>query len=62
MIRRACLRMPPMGVVVMLMLAIPASPMAGARAPSALLQDMQLRVEVQVEERHPLVLTLAMVA
>jgi len=54
--------MPPMGVVVMLMVAIPASPMAGARAPSALLQDMQLRVEVQVEERHSLVLTLAMVA
>jgi len=62
MIRRAYLLMLPTGVVVMLMPAIPANPMPAAPAPSALLQDVQLRVNVQVERKHPVVLTLVMVA
>jgi len=62
MIRRAYLLMLPTGVVVMLMPAIPANPMLAAPAPFALLQDVQLRVEVQVERKHPVVLTLVMVA
>ena len=52
----------PTGVVVMLMPARPANPMLAAPAPFALLQDVQLRVEVQVERKHPVVLTLVMVA